>query len=250
MDRAVSSGAVLSDQVKAGLHQRASLTIIDTLGASEGGPFAFAVTTSVEDLPSRFVPAAGTSVLRVDGTAIEKGGIGVGVLAYTGAIPLGYHGDPQRSAKTFPTLNGVRYTVPGDLAELLSDGSIRLLGRQSGVINSGGEKVHPQEVENVLLTHPAVRDVIVVGVPDPRWGEQVGAVVSPEPGHTLDADVVSAQVRAHLAGYKVPRVVVVVPEVRRTNTGKPELDWARSALQAAKSATATAVLADVPDREN
>jgi acyl-CoA synthetase (AMP-forming)/AMP-acid ligase II len=236
VDRAVSSGAALSDPVKAGLHERASLTIIDTLGASEGGPFAFAVSSSVGDLPSRFVPAAGTSVLREDGTAIEQGGVGVGVLAYTGAIPLGYHDDPERSAKTFPTLNGVRYTVPGDLAELLADGSIRLLGRQSGVINSGGEKVHPQEVEDVLLTHPSVRDVIVVGVPDPRWGEQVGAVVSAERGHTLDAKVVSAQVRAHLAGYKVPRVVAVVPEVRRTNTGKPELAWARTTLEAAKAA--------------
>jgi acyl-CoA synthetase (AMP-forming)/AMP-acid ligase II len=250
VDRVVSSGAVLSDQVKLELHKRASLTIIDTLGASEGGPFAFAVTTSVEDLPSRFVPAAGTSVLREDGTAIEKGGVGVGVLAYTGAIPLGYHDDPDRTAKTFPTLNGVRYTVPGDLAELLADGSIRLLGRRSGVINSGGEKVHPQEVENVLLIHPSVRDVIVVGVPDPRWGEQVGAVVSAEPGHALDARVVSTQVRAHLAGYKVPRVVAVVPEVRRTNTGKPDLAWARLALEAAKAATATDLIADGPDKEN
>ena len=239
VDRAVSSGAVLSDQVKAGLHERAALTIIDTLGASEGGPFAFAVTTSVEDLPSRFVPASGTSVLREDGTAIAKGGAGVGVLAYAGAIPLGYHGDPEGSTKTFRTLNGIRYTIPGDLAELLPDGSIRLLGRQSGVINSGGEKVHPQEVENVLLSHPSIRDVIVVGVPDQRWGEQVGAVVSAEPGQALDAELVSAQVRAHLAGYKVPRVVAVVPEVRRTNTGKPELAWARSTLESAKAGTAT-----------
>jgi len=243
VDRVVSSGAVLSDQVKAGLHKRASLTIIDTLGASEGGPFAFAVTTSVGDLPSRFVPAAGTSVLREDGTAIEKGGVGVGVLAYTGAIPLGYHGDSAESAKTFPTLNGVRYTVPGDLAELMSDGSIRLLGRRSGVINSGGEKVHPQEVEDVLLAHPSVRDVIVVGVPDARWGEQVGAVVSAEPGHPLDADTVRAHVRTHLAGYKVPRVVALVPEVRRTNTGKPELAWARVTLEEVKAAAVREVLA-------
>jgi acyl-CoA synthetase (AMP-forming)/AMP-acid ligase II len=233
LDRAVSAGAVLSDQIKSALHERAAITIIDTLGASEGGPFAFAITRSVADLPSRFIPAPGTSVLREDGTAIEPGGTGIGVLAFTGPIPLGYHDDPVLSERTFRTVDGVRHTSPGDLAELLPDGSIRLLGRQSGVINTGGEKVHPQEIEDVLLAHPAVRDVIVVSVPDPRWGERVGVVVSAKPGHPLDEDTVTSQVRAHLAGYKVPRIVAIVPEVLRTTTGKAELSWARRTVIAA-----------------
>ncbi|HEY0541649.1 MAG TPA: hypothetical protein VGD53_24995, partial [Actinoallomurus sp.] len=137
------------------LHERAAITIIDTLGASEGRPFAFAITRSVADLPSRFIPAPGTSVLREDGTAIEPGGTGIGVLAFTGPIPLGYHDDPVLSERTFRTVDGVRHTSPRDLAELLPDGSIRLLGRQSGVINTEGEKVHPQERREAHRSQPA-----------------------------------------------------------------------------------------------
>jgi acyl-CoA synthetase (AMP-forming)/AMP-acid ligase II len=223
----VSSGAVLSDRIKAALHERAAVTIIDTLGTSEGGPFAFAITRSVADLPARFFPAPATRLLREDGTVIPATCDEVGVLAFGGPQPLGYHKDPEKTAQTFRVIDGVRYTSPGDLAQLLADGSIKFLGRQSGVINTGGEKVHPHEIEEVLLTHPAIRDAVVVGVPEPRWGEQVAAVVSAEDGHELNEATVERHVRSTLADYKVPRVVAIVPAVLRTTTGKAELAWAR-----------------------
>lgn len=223
----LSSGTALGDRTKQALHERAGLTITDAIAASEGGPFAFAVTRSVHDLPARFRPVPATRLIADDGRVLAPGEPGTGVLAYRGPLPLGYHGDAERTAATFRFIDGVRYAVPGDLAELTSDGVIRFLGRGAGVINTGGEKVHPQEVEDVLLADPAVADCVVVGVADPVWGERVTALVaSPGAGPELP-ERLRDRVRAVLAGYKVPRVVVVVDELPRTPTGKIELARAR-----------------------
>ncbi|HYH32859.1 MAG TPA: AMP-binding protein [Pseudonocardia sp.] len=230
----LSSGTALADGLKRALHERARVTITDAIAATEGGPFAFAVTASADDLPSRFVPVPATTVRGPDGRPVEPGSGDVGVLTYAGPIPLGYHEDPDRTAATFRTIDGVRHAVPGDLAALEADGSLRFLGRGSGVINTGGEKVHPQEVENALLAHPAVTDCVVVGVPDGRWGERVAAVVAAPTRTPGLAGELQERVRRTLAGYKVPRDVVLVDRLARTPTGKVEVAWAKAVLQSGR----------------
>jgi fatty-acyl-CoA synthase len=153
-------------------------------------------------------------------------------LAAPVAPGAGYEGDPEKTARSFRDLDGVRYTMPGDLATMEADGRLRLLGRGSSVVNTGGEKVFTDEVELVLRTHPAVRDAVVLGVPDARWGNVVAAVVSLERGAAVDPDELGAFVGSRLAGYKKPRRIVVVPEVQRLNTGKADLVWARGQFEA------------------
>jgi acyl-CoA synthetase (AMP-forming)/AMP-acid ligase II len=221
LDSVVSSGTVLSDRLKRALHERASVTITDAIASSEGGPFAYAVTSSVGDLPARFFPAAPTRVLAGD-RPVTPGSGQVGVLAFGGPIPLGYYKDSAKTTATFRVIDGVRYTMPGDLAMVEQDGAIRFLGRGAGVINTGGEKVHPQEVEDALLAHPGVTDASVVGVPDETWGERVMAVVATA-STALTADELRDAVRSRLAGYKVPRGIVLLPSLPRTPAGKLEL---------------------------
>lgn len=217
-----SSGTVLSDRLKRALHERGNITITDAIASSEGGPFAFAVTSSVADLPSRFYPAAATLVLTADGSPVIPGSGQVGTLAFSGPIPTGYYKDAVKTSATFRVVGDVRYTMPGDLATVEADGAIRFLGRGAGVINTGGEKVHPQEVEDVLLAQPGVTDASVVGIPDERWGERVVAVVATQ-NESLTEQELRAAVRGRLAGYKVPRAIVLLPALPRTPTGKLEL---------------------------
>jgi 3-oxocholest-4-en-26-oate---CoA ligase len=222
----ISSGTALSDEVKEAFHRRASVTIFDAIASSEGGPFAFAITTSVDDLPSRFLPVPSTKVFGPDDTEVRPGSGEVGVLAYSGPLPLGYYKDAAKSSATFRIIDGIRWSQPGDLVEVLPDGAIRFLGRGSGVINTGGEKVHPAEVEDALLSHPAVRDAVVVGVPDPTWGERVAAIVAVGTG-SVTAEELIEHLRPRLAGYKIPRSIQVVDELPRTPTGKIEMAWAK-----------------------
>lgn len=218
----VSSGTAMSDRIKRALHERASVTITDAIASSEGGPFALAVTSSVDDLPARFYPVAATRVLTADGRQVSPGSGEAGVLAFSGPIPKGYYKDTAKSAATFKTVAGVLYTMPGDLATVAEDGAIVFLGRGSGVINTGGEKVHPAEVEDVLLAHPDVTDAAVVGVPDETWGERVAAVVATA-NDALTSRELQDMVRRHLAGYKVPRAIVLLDRLPRTPTGKLEI---------------------------
>jgi 3-oxocholest-4-en-26-oate---CoA ligase len=222
LEAVISSGTVLSDRLKRALHERAAVTITDALASSEGGPFAFAVTSSVADLPSRFFPAAATRVLTADGAEVAPGSGQVGTLAFGGPIPEGYYKDAAKTTATFRTVGGTRYSMPGDLVTVDADGAIRFLGRGAGVINTGGEKVHPQEVEDVLLAHPGVTDASVVGVPDETWGERVVAVVATA-SETLTERELQDAVRRRLARYKVPRVIRLLPALPRTPTGKLEL---------------------------
>jgi 3-oxocholest-4-en-26-oate---CoA ligase len=230
LDSVVSSGTAFSDRLKRALHERASVTITDAIASSEGGPFAFAITSSVDDLPARFFPAAATRVLAGE-RPVASGDGQVGVLAFSGPIPLGYYKDAGKTTATFRTVDGVRYTMPGDLAVVEPDGAIRFLGRGSGVINTGGEKVHPQEVEDALLAHPDVTDASVVGVPDETWGERVMAVVATASTSLTVAELQDA-VRGRLAGYKVPRGIVLLPGLPRTASGKLELAQVRRILAA------------------
>ncbi len=166
----LSSGTALSDRWKQALHERAAVTIIDAIASSEGGPFAFAVTSSLEELPARFFPVPATRIIRSDDTEVVPGSGEIGMLAYSGPMPLGYYKDTSKTTSTFRTIDGVRFAIPGDLVEVEADGAIRFLGRGSGVINTGGEKVHPQEVEDVLLAHTKIHDAVVIGVPDTPGG--------------------------------------------------------------------------------
>jgi acyl-CoA synthetase (AMP-forming)/AMP-acid ligase II len=158
----------------------------------------------------------------------------IGRIARTGNVPLGYYKDPERSAQTFIEHEGRRYAIAGDFARVEADGQITLLGRGSIVINTGGEKVFPEEVEGVLKAHPDVFDALVVGVPDDRWGERVTAVVAPRPGAAPTLEALAEHCRARLAAYKAPKQLVLVPEIVRAPSGKPDYPWAkRTAAEAA-----------------
>jgi 3-oxocholest-4-en-26-oate---CoA ligase len=172
--------------------------------------------------------AAGTKVLDERFAEVEPGSGVIGRVAHTGWIPLRYHNAPEKTAETFVEVDGRRYVLSGDMATVEADGSITLLGRGSVSINTGGEKVFPEEVEAVLKSHPAVYDAVVVGVPHERWGEQVTAVVQPVGGEAPALEALAEHCRSQLAGYKVPKAVVVVDAVVRSPTGKADYRWARS----------------------
>jgi acyl-CoA synthetase (AMP-forming)/AMP-acid ligase II len=142
-------------------------------------------------------------------------------------VPIGYYKDPEKTAATFLEIEGKRYSVPGDFAKVEADGSITLLGRGSVCINSGGEKIYPEEVEAALKSHAEVFDAVVVGVPDERWGEKVAAVVQPRPGCAPDLEALSEHCRSHVAGYKVPRALHLVESIQRQPSGKPDYPWAK-----------------------
>lgn len=222
-----SVGVTWSPGVKRRLLDHLDVRLVDVIAASEGGPFAAAVTTrSAGEITSTFELMPGARVLGDDDRDVRPGE--VGRLAAPCADDAAYLGDPDRTATTFRLVDGVRHTVPGDLATIRDDGTLVLLGRDSRVINTGGEKVFAEEVEQVIATHPQVADVVVLGLPDPHWGHRVTALVAPTPGATLTQSDIQSQVSAELAGYKKPRTVVFTPRIPRTPAGKLDLRQARS----------------------
>jgi 3-oxocholest-4-en-26-oate---CoA ligase len=220
----LSGGAVLSGPVKARLTARIpGLRIVDVLGSSETGRQA------VAGAGSTFRPERSTVVLSADRTRRLAPGEGeIGWLAQSGRVPLGYLGDEAKTRATFPTVDGVRHAVAGDRVRLLADGTIELLGRDSVTINTGGEKVFAEEVEQVLTAHPAVADAVVTGRPSERWGAEIVAVLAPRPGVSPPGDhELRAHCRTALAGYKVPKAFCWVDHVERSPAGKPDYAWAR-----------------------
>jgi acyl-CoA synthetase (AMP-forming)/AMP-acid ligase II len=230
----LSGGAILSPTVKEALTRLLPQTlVIDGIGASEtGGQGAMVGKAAEGQTRPRFSINEDTAVLDDDLRPVTPGSGVVGRLARRGRVPLGYYKDPEKSAATFPEIDGVRWAVPGDMAVVEADGTVTLLGRGSVSINTGGEKVYPEEVEAALKGHPAVFDAVVVGVPDVRWGERVTAVVQPRSGATPDLDELADHCRAHVAGYKVPRALVVVERIERSPSGKPDYRWAKQVAQA------------------
>lgn len=225
--RVFSSGLLWTAEAKAGLARHCRATMIDMLGSSEGGPFGIDVVGPGQvPTTGRFAITERAAVLRADGSPVGRGTGEVGRLAITDPIPLGYHNDPGRTVATFPTYSGRRWSVPGDQASLEADGTIRLLGRGSTCVNSGGEKVYPEEVEEAVKAHPDVADCLVVGVPDRDWGEVVAAVVSPRAGSEVGAGELDRWVRGRLAGFKVPRRWYLVGAVVRSPAGKADYRWA------------------------
>jgi acyl-CoA synthetase (AMP-forming)/AMP-acid ligase II len=219
----VSGGAILSPSIKAEFNEKApNVMMIDAFGASETGANG---SVDVTDKGPRFRMNEFTTVITEDGQVAPVGE--VGMLARRGHVPIGYYKDEAKTAATFVEMHGVRWAIPGDRAVIEEDGAINVLGRGSQCINSGGEKIFPEEVEAVLKSHPDVFDAIVVGVTDARFGETVGAVVSPRAGHTVTLEQLAEYCRTALAGYKVPRSLVVVDEVERTPAGKPNYRWAK-----------------------
>ena len=180
-----------------------------------------------EATTAKFSIGANAKVLTDDGREVQPGSDERGLLALGGPIPLGYYKDPDKSAATFRTFAGKRYSVPGDWAKVAADGTIELLGRGSVSINSGGEKIFPEEVEEAVKKHPAVQDAIVVGVPDDKFGEAITAVVSFRPGETATPDEIVTTVKQNLSAFKAPRHVVAVAEVPRGPNGKADYAWAK-----------------------
>jgi 3-oxocholest-4-en-26-oate---CoA ligase len=225
----VSSGMAFGAATKQALLERLPmLTIVDTLGASEAMITRSTATRDGASVPSTFAAKDNVRVLTDDGRDVVPGSGEDGVLAVAGRLPLGYHHDPEATARMFREVDGVRYATPGDRARVLADGTIELLGRGSACINTGGEKVYPEEVELVLRRHPAVRDAGVVGVPDARWGEMVVALVEPVPGQAVDESRLRDHARAALAGYKVPKEFLAVAPLPRTVAGKPDYQRLRA----------------------
>ena len=224
-----SSGAILSPAVKAELEAfMPNAKVIDRFGASETGGQGRIKRSADGSGPLQLLADEQTTVIGDDGKPLAPGSGERGRLARSGWIPLGYWKDEEKTAATFPTIDGVRYSVPGDLATIEADGTISVFGRGSMVINTGGEKVFPEEVEAAVKGHPAVFDSLVVGVPDERFGSRVAAVISLAEGATAPTvEELADHCRAVIAGYKVPRDLIVVPEVVRKVTGKGDYRWAK-----------------------
>ncbi len=230
----LSSGAMWSEEVKEGLlRHRPETVLLDYFSSTEAIGLGMSTSSgSTATKTAEFVLGRDVEVLGPDGQPVEPGSGTVGVLAVAGRNPIGYYKDEEKSTSTFVVRDGVRFSVPGDHARVHSDGSIQLLGRGASSINTGGEKVFPEEVEEALKTHPAIRDAAVVGVPDPVLGEMVVAAVEPCGDERPAEDELIAHVKARMAGFKAPRRVRVVPSVGRSPSGK--LDYRRQAEEAVR----------------
>lgn len=230
----VSTAALFSAPVKDQFfRQLPHITIIDAIGSSETGSNGMTVVstgnTAMRSGPT-VRPLGETVVLDENLERVKPGSGVIGHIARSGDIPLRYHNDPHKTAEVFVEVDGTRYAMPGDFATVEADGSITLLGRGSICINSGGEKIFPEEVEATVRSHPDVLDAIVVGAPDGRWGETVAAIVAPRPGKRPDLESIQAHSRKSIARYKVPRRLYMVDAIQRSPSGKPDYPWAKQII--------------------
>ena len=237
LDRLVavaSGGAALAPGTAARLlHHLDGAVVVDGYGTSETGGQARRVhLAGMPDRAPGFVPGPDTTLVASDGTTVDRRSTALGRIGRTGRLPLRYRNDPERSADTFRTIDGVRWALTGDLGRWMPDGTIELVGRGERTVNSGGEKVDALEVEGVVRDHPAVADAMVVGIPDPRFGEVVGLLVRLAPGASLSAEQLARFCRMSLARFKLPRRVLVVADLPRTPAGKPDYRAAVAQLTA------------------
>ncbi len=233
-----SGGALFSPATKARFRSLLpNLIIRDAFGSSETGQVGGSAAMDNPNGPPQLKVDAITTVFDDDLSEVAPGSGVSGQLARSGHVPIGYLGDPIKTAETFVTVKYTRWVLPGDMATVDADGTINILGRASQCINTGGEKVYPDEVEAVLKSHHDVNDVLVVGVPDDTWGQAVCAVVSTNGSPTLTA--LQAHARNDLAGYKIPRHLVVVDTIVRSPSGKPDYRWAQEVAVAQLNANLT-----------
>jgi fatty-acyl-CoA synthase len=235
-----SSGVMWSHEVKEGLLRHLpGVVLFDSLGSSEAVGMAGSVSATGRAVDTaQFSIGERVKVFTEDGREVTPGSSEAGIVAIGGYIPVGYYGDEEKTAKTFRTINGVRYSLPGDWATVAADGTLHLLGRGSVVINTGGEKVFPEEVEEVLKELPVIEDAVCVGLPDDRFGETVCAVVQLVAGGAVEEREVIDHVRQRLARYKAPRRVVVVDSIGRSPAGKVDYRALRE-LALERTATTT-----------
>jgi len=223
-----SSGVMWTSEVKEALLERIEhVVLMDAMGSSEG---SMGTSISMKGLPpktAKFSVAPTTKVFTEDDREVQPGSGEIGKVAAGGAVPIGYYKDPEKSSKTFRTINGVRYSFPGDMATVEADGSLTLLGRGSQVINSAGEKIFPEEVEEAVKRVDGVLDCLVVGVDDEKFGQAVTAVASLSPGAKVEEATIIANVKTQLAGYKAPKRVVFVTQIPRAPNGKADYKTAR-----------------------
>ncbi|GAA0941593.1 acyl-CoA synthetase [Actinocorallia libanotica] len=226
-----SGGAILSRSIQEEFKEllRPDLFINNGFGASESGVDG-TIQIGADGL-MRLAPNPRVSVVDTGLKPIPPGSEETGTIARSGHVPLGYYNDPEKTARTFPVIDGVRWSILGDMARVEEDGTIVVLGRGSGCINTGGEKVFPEEVEQALKAHPAVMDVLVAGVPDRRFGERVAAVVELRPGAPVPGvEELRDHCRAHLAGYKIPTLITFSESIMRSPSGKADYRWAKKYL--------------------
>ncbi len=222
----VSSGVMWSTEVKEGLLKHLDVTLYDGLGSTEGAMGTTISTRAGIGTTAKFTTNPSVKVVTEDGREVQPGSDEIGMVAAISAS-LGYFKDPEKSARTFMVIDGVPHSLPGDWAKVAADGSLILLGRGSNCINTGGEKVFPEEVEEAVKAHPAVYDCLVVGVPDERFGERVVAIASLQPGASADEAAIIEAAAEHIGRYKLPKRVIIVDRVQRAPNGKADYPWAR-----------------------
>ncbi len=224
-----SGGATLSVGLKERLLRLLpNVMITDVAGASETGVQMGTASTAGSASTGTFVPGPGTVVVSADlARVLGPGDDEVGWLAQRGSVPLGYLGDAAKTERTFPVIDGERVSVPGDRARVLADGQIELLGRDSVTINSGGEKIFAEEVEQAIIAHPAVADVVVAGRPSERWGQEVVALVQVSDGHQVSTEEILEEASKHVARFKLPKAVAFLPHIVRSPAGKADYRWAQ-----------------------
>ena len=243
IDTIYSSGVMWTSEVKADLLEFIpQATLFDGMGSTEGG-MGVKISRRGETVETgRFLATETTKIFTSDGRELQPGSDEVGMIASGGAtVPLGYYKDPEKSARTFREIGGVRYSFPGDWGRIEADGTLVVLGRGNQCINTGGEKVFPEEVEEAVKLVPGVEDCLVVGVPDERFGQRVAAVVA---GRGLSPDVIIETTKGRISGYKVPRTICIVDTVPRFDNGKPNYQAAADLV-----ARGLAGSADVADRD-
>ena len=224
----ISSGVMWSSEVKQGLLSHHNMSLMDTMGSTEGGIGSSVTTRENPSETAKFSINPGVIILADDGEILQPGSDKIGLIGTSGLVPTGYYKDEKKSAETFKEINGTRYSFPGDYAKLESDGTITLLGRGSNCINSAGEKIYPEEVEEAIKTHNDIFDCLVVGMPDEKFGQRIVAVVSTVDNKDLDELALIENTRKKIAGYKLPKQILFTDEVKRAPNGKANYKWAKS----------------------
>jgi fatty-acyl-CoA synthase len=224
----ISSGVMWSEEVKNGLLKHHDMQLMDTMGSTEGGMGSSVSTRDNPPKTAKFSINPGVIIIADDGEILEPGSEKIGLIGTSGLVPVGYYKDEKKSAETFKEVDGVRYSFPGDYAKLEQDGTITLLGRGSNCINSAGEKIYPEEVEEAIKRNSEVLDCLVVGVRDEKFGQRVVAVVSLEENKQINEEDLVKATREYIAGYKLPKKVIFTDEVQRAPNGKANYKWAKN----------------------